>query len=147
MSTTTTKRVVKALWAPYMVQRTTSRGVDILVPRYGNRGEEVELLEHDENRLDELGALEPKGAKRKTAAADDTTPPPATLDVHAAGVAEIAAFLEANEPTIPQTVEMADGDPALAEKLLEAESVATGGEPRKGVTDKLQKLIDDAAAE
>ncbi len=146
----TTKRIVKALWAPYMVERTTSRGVDVLVPRYGDRGQEVELLEHDEVRLDELGALEPRGAKAGTqpvATDDEDEDEVEVLDVAASSVVQISEWLTSVEPTVPQTLELAQGNAELAEKLLEAETVATGGEPRKGVEKELQKLIDAAASE
>lgn len=46
--------------------------------------------------------------------------------------------------TVDETVALAGDDPAAARAVLEAESVANGGDPRKGVTDKLQPIADRA---
>lgn len=83
----------------------------------------------------------------------DTPPPPEAAtsaalpradapDIAEAPVAEIAAWISAESPNIGDTVVLAENDPALASKLLEAEQSATGGDPRKGVEDGLQKIID-----
>lgn len=83
------------------------------------------------------------------------TPPPAdagTLqivrvdapDVGEASVAELASWIEAESPNAADTVALAEGDPARAAKVLEAEQSATGGDPRKTVEGPLQKIIDDA---
>jgi hypothetical protein len=63
-------------------------------------------------------------------------------DAAIADVGEIAAHIEAESPNTDDTVALAKGDPTLAPKVLEAESIATGGDPRKGVKDALTKLAE-----
>lgn len=137
-------RTVKSQWAPYMVQKTTGRGDEILVPRYGNKGDKVELLPADEARLDDLGALEPKG--KAAPATPGPTKPPVTIDAATASDVELIAFIKDTEPTVPNTIALAGDDVELAKRVLAAESAATDGAPRAGVEKGLTKVIEAAPA-
>ncbi len=55
----------------------------------------------------------------------------------------IAAHLREHEPTVDDTVALAQGEPGRAANVLEAEKLATGDKPRKGVEVALQKIIDE----
>lgn len=74
-------------------------------------------------------------------------PPPETEGpgiVNLAGPDEIqviADYIRDEAATVPQTVALAEGDPVKAAKVLEAESLATGGSPRQGVAAQLAKVI------
>jgi hypothetical protein len=47
---------------------------------------------------------------------------------------------------VAETVALAEGDPDRARYVLEAEKAATGQDPRKGVAEPLQKIIDQESA-
>jgi hypothetical protein len=61
-------------------------------------------------------------------------------DVASSSVAELSAWISEESPNGSDTVALAEGDPELAAKVLEAERAATGGDPRKGVERKLTAL-------
>jgi hypothetical protein len=65
----------------------------------------------------------------------------AAPDATTADTAALAAYIDSAKLTAPQTVELAAGDPVLAAKVLEAESLAQGGDGRSTVTGPLQKII------
>lgn len=50
--------------------------------------------------------------------------------------------LRDDTPTVDETVALAEGDPIKARQVLEAEDVVSGGEPRVGVVDGLNKIIE-----
>lgn len=55
-------------------------------------------------------------------------------------VDELAAWIKASKPSVDDTVALAEGAPELAQKVLDAETAAQGGEPRKGVAEQLARL-------
>lgn len=65
------------------------------------------------------------------------------LDINDATVEELVDWLQNNDPkpTVNDVVQASGGDPRLARKLLEAESQATNGDPRKGVLEGLSAVI------
>jgi hypothetical protein len=65
------------------------------------------------------------------------------LDVNEASVEELADWIKNNDPkpTVNDVVQASGGDANVARKLLEAESQATNGEPRKGVLEGLSAVI------
>jgi hypothetical protein len=63
------------------------------------------------------------------------------LDVNTASVEELADWIKTERPTVNDVVQASGGDPDVAQKLLEAESQATDGEPRKGVLEGLSAVI------
>jgi hypothetical protein len=63
------------------------------------------------------------------------------LDVNTASVDQLTEWIRAERPTVNDVVQASGGDPDVAQKLLEAESQATDGEPRKGVLEGLSAVI------
>lgn len=63
------------------------------------------------------------------------------IDVAGSSVEDIAAYLEAEKPNAAETVALAGDDPELAQKVLDAEKAAQGGDPRVTVQEPLQKII------
>jgi hypothetical protein len=58
---------------------------------------------------------------------------------------EVASWIDTEKPNAADTVAAAGNDPATAAVVLEAESAATGGDPRASVEKPLQKIIDQGA--
>ena len=64
------------------------------------------------------------------------------LDINAASVEELADWISTDpKPTVQEVVDASGGNADLARKLLEAESKATDGDPRKGVLNGLTAVI------
>jgi hypothetical protein len=63
------------------------------------------------------------------------------LDVNTASVDDLADWIRNERPTVNDVVQASGGDPEVAKKLLEAESLATDGEPRKGVLEGLTAVV------
>ena len=63
------------------------------------------------------------------------------LDVGTASADDLADWIRTERPTVNDVVQASGGDPDVAKKLLEAESMATDGEARKGVLEGLSAVI------
>jgi hypothetical protein len=63
------------------------------------------------------------------------------IDPATASVEDLARWIEQERPTVNDVVQASDGNPETAQKLLEAETQAHDGEPRKGVVDGLGVVI------
>jgi hypothetical protein len=63
------------------------------------------------------------------------------LDVNTASVDELTEWIQTERPTVNDVVQASGGDPEVAKKLLEAETQAQDGEPRKGVLEGLSAVI------
>jgi len=59
-------------------------------------------------------------------------------------IAQLAEWIEGDEPTINELLEYVGNDKDLAKKVLEAENQATGNEPRKGLVQGLTAIVGDA---
>jgi ABC-type transport system substrate-binding protein len=108
-------------------------GEDRFRERIATRGQTVELSDADYERAERYGAIE--GVEAPTA---EVEAPPGTDT----GVVETAEWIKTSKPTVDETVAEAEGDPEKAKQVLEAENVATGGQPRRGVVDGLTQLIE-----
>lgn len=141
------------------------------------RGDVISLPPDEVRRLENLGALLPKGKKPEDAEAEhaavldeyrarrgDTDAlnrhndrvlaqrpssgeggiVDVTVDVENDTVKAIADYLRESKPNADDTVALAEGDARKAEKLLEAENIASGQQPRKTVERDLSKIIDEA---
>lgn len=63
------------------------------------------------------------------------------INVRDADAAELASWIEEEKPTVNEVVQASEGNADYARKLLDAETQAQGGEPRKGVVDGLSAVI------
>lgn len=66
----------------------------------------------------------------------------ATFDARAADVDQAAEWLRSERPKASDVVDAAHDDPEAAQTLLEAERIASNGDPRKTVEQPLQAIID-----
>lgn len=99
------------------------------------RGQEVELSDVDLERAERFDAIqtdEDEAVEEATGSLDVATATPETL----------AEWIEEDEPTVDETVAAANDDPNVAQRLLDAEHLATGDEPRKGVVEGLNRIIN-----
>lgn len=109
------------------------------------RGDEIELSDLDYERATRFDAItEPEGTTTDpaTGAAVDVA---SNIDV--ASPEEVATWLKESKPTIDETVAAAEDDPMKAKKLLEAENLVTGRQPRQGVLNGLNAIIQGDATE
>jgi hypothetical protein len=123
---------------------------------YLDRGQVLpeDIADGERDKLAQAGALggaaQPLGsaaAPFDATAVDPHTVDPAAaspdgFDVRLAPTSQVAAFIESEKLTGPATVDLAEGDPALAQKVLDAEKERAGGDPRDNVAGPLQKIID-----
>lgn len=101
-------------------------------------GEEIELYDDDYIRLKNGGAVVDSKQAEEMAVEDEDEE---VLNVVTASVDDLARWIESEKPNIQEVVDASGGEPDLAQKLLEAESQATDGDPRKGVMDGLATVI------
>jgi hypothetical protein len=100
-------------------------------------GQKVDLLDDDYVRLMNGGAvLDAEALEQAVQAAQENA-----LDVRGASVEELAEWIKSEKPTVNEVVQSSEGSGDLARKLLEAESLATDEDPRKGVVDGLTQVI------
>jgi len=71
-------------------------------------------------------------------------PPPDEVPTPPAGgeVAALADQIRDEGLTVEETVSLASDDPEKAKQVLEAERVASGGQPRRGVENRLNVIIE-----
>jgi len=141
-------RVVRALRFLYTVQTEDPAGMKVVEPREALSGETV--------TLDQIGLIaQMKGEKahsfytteereRIEAGANPDQPlsPGEGGDVSSLGEYELAEYIKENNLTVNETVGLAGTDKDLAHRLLQAENIATDGEPRKGVEAGLTAIIE-----
>lgn len=65
------------------------------------------------------------------------------IDVEKASDEEIAEYIEQNNLNVPETIALASGRKDLAEKVLDAEMLASNNDPRKGVLSALEKTMTE----
>jgi hypothetical protein len=101
------------------------------------KGQLISLLDEDYMRLKNGGAV----LDAEEADALEAEPEDEILDVATASVDDLARWIEQEKPTINAVVQASGGEAEIAKKLLEAESQATDGDPRKGVLEGLTAVI------
>jgi hypothetical protein len=99
-------------------------------------GQKIDLLSDDYVRLINGGAVVDANSPEAEGSVDEEV-----LDVTTASVDDLARWIEGEKPNVQDTVNASGGEPDLARKLLEAESQATDGEPRRGVLEGLTAVI------
>src|SRR4051812_18083697 len=144
MATDTDKHKVriKIRAFPYYVPATdpvTNR--DYLEERIGVRGEEIEISETDYQRAVRFEAHEE--IDEITPQTTDPTGAPVDVanNIDVATVEEVAEWLRTSKPTVDETVAAAEDDTMKARKLLDAEQLVTGRQPRQGVLNGLNAII------
>lgn len=139
-------------------------GNPVRLVRHASFGEEVEIPDDQIARGEELGAffsdedaeairagtysgpvahLLP-GQRRIPQAAEGDVIALGDLDVANADAAEIAAYIQEHKLTVGDTVALAGDDKDLAEKILDAEEIATQGSPRAGVEKGIEAVMSRA---
>jgi hypothetical protein len=130
-----------------MVEKIASRGdtVDITDDYDLQRGEEQDAFMSDE----EVQAFEQEGGPYDVATAEEmkaATPPAADeFDWEEANPEDMADYMEENNMTVNQVLEVAHEHPDRLDEILEAENIVTGDSPRKGVTEGVAKIASDSA--
>jgi hypothetical protein len=132
-------------------------GPKIVEAAIAQRGDLVdwdELTPYDQERADKFEVFYDEGEPELEVQPDGTLAPAEEPDEESgsadgedialgpnSSVQDLTEWIRDDQPTVTEVVELADGDPAMAQKLLDAENAATGGDPRKGVVDGLNKII------
>jgi len=144
-------RVIRALRFLYTVAVQDPTGLTVIEPREAVSGEEV--------TLEQIGLLaQMKGEsshafytsderEKLEAGQDPDNPAPAGGGISDLGEYELAEYIKGANPdgkelTVNETIALAGDDKDLAHRLLQAENIATDGEPRKGVEAGLTSIIE-----
>lgn len=146
-------RVIRDLMFGYTVQLNDPAGNTILSAADAARGDEVSIVQigilnlkkgednHSFYTTRELELL------RNPAAAAAAGPTVTADNLSEQGEYELAEWLKTvdpetgKEPTIDQVLEAVGDDKELAHRMLQAENVATDGDPRKGLEAGLTRII------
>lgn len=144
-------RVVKDLLFSYLISSSDALGNDVLVAADVRRDEEVTIEQiglvslrkgesnHSFYTTQELERIKNPGAGLEVVTAE--------ADVSALGEFELSEWLKTQnpetgrEPTIDEVLERVGDDKELAHRMLQAENIATDGEPRKGLELGLSNII------
>lgn len=142
-NTKTVERVIKAQFFRYTKLNAIPGSTEVRpVMATARRGDTVQVLEAEALRGDSLGAFHSDAEVKQTESGDAVV----EVDVREMSDAELASWIKSDKPTVPEVVEQADDDPALAERLMNAERTATDGKPRATLNKALTEIIDKAAA-
>jgi hypothetical protein len=148
VSTTAVK--IKILAFPYYEDDVDPvTGNDVKLERMAYRNDEVELSDIDLERAKRFEAFyaDEDGEPVLGEEASPETPPEGevdldNLDAATASADQLAAWIKKSKPTVDEVVDEANEDPAIASKLIEAENLATGQQPRSTLIDRLQEIVD-----
>lgn len=137
------KRTVAVAGFPYTAKVVRGDGTERIVPRFAVRNEEIELFDPVEiERGDRLGffakpgekVIQPKGAALTIA------------DVGLMTDEQLADLFRTDAPTVKETLAAVGDDAGLAARVMQAERTADH-EPRKGLMEKLQVIVEGPASE
>ena len=141
--TETETRKVKIRAHSYLKGFVDSHGNKVSRYRVAQRGDEIELSASEAARGDSLSAFWEKGEEEALREAlSASTEEGGSPNPDEAGVDELVAWIETENPTVSDMLDAADGDPDVARKLLEAEQAT--GDPRKGAVEGLGAVISRA---
>lgn len=112
---------------------------DVRIADFATRGQTVEVNDEDYAKGQEIHAFVTDEDRAEAEAEAEAAP---ETDVSGMDEDQLQNWLEDDSPTVSETVEAAGDDPALAERILEAENAVTDGDPRQGVVDGLEKIIE-----
>lgn len=100
--------------------------------RFATRGDEIDVSAEEAKAGKAAGYFVPD--------ASEEAAPAAPFDPVAASDDELIVWLQEEKPTVDEVVDAAQ-DEETAQRLLDAERSASGGNPRKGVVDGLEAKI------
>lgn len=133
------ERTVKAAMLTYRVSTGKNvAGQETYRIKHAFRGDTVddsEMYDSELDRFERLGVF--------VGDADDESDEEA-FNVAEASDVELADWIREDRPTIQQLLDATNGDPELAQRILEAEGAATGGDPRRGLVDGVAKIVGDS---
>jgi hypothetical protein len=112
-------------------------GEDRRIEQIARRGDVVELSDKDLERAKRFDAVVDP---------DEDVPEPGPQPPPGDTVEGLAEWLRTEKPSVQEVLDRADGDPELAEKLIEAENLASGQQPRQNLVDKLKKQVAKGGA-
>jgi len=141
-------RMIRTLRFAYTVQITDEAGNVVIAAQ--------EALQGDVVTLEQIGQIALKKGEeshafytndeRERVEAGDSPDEPAALgaggDLSSMGEYELAEYIKSNNLTVGDTVALAGSDKDMAHRVLQAENIATDGEPRKGVEAGLTSIIE-----
>jgi hypothetical protein len=141
MAQKTESRKIKHLAFAYLVEQPHPYEPDktVFVERLARRGDTVELLPYDVAKGERFGSFyteeEEQAVEEQEVALND-------LDTE-----ELSDWLNSDgefegdqKPTVNQVLNAAKGNPDLATRLVEAENLATDGDPRSSLIEGLAKI-------
>lgn len=96
--------------------------------------EELEAMEAEEAPAEEEAVNPPIAPQTKTETVQAQSPAEMSVE-------QLATWIEQEEPTENELVELASSSQQMAQKVLDAETLATGGEPREGVQLGVAQLL------
>jgi len=148
-------RMIRVLSFLYTVAVEEPGGITVIEPREAKRNEVVTLDQigliaqqkgeksHSFYTTEERDRIEEGGSPD----ASSYTQASSGGDVSSMGEFELAEYIkganpEGKELTVNETLALAGDDKDLAHRLLQAENIATDGEPRKGVETGLTSIIE-----
>jgi hypothetical protein len=147
------KETIKSLQFWYMAEVPIPGGQTAMVEKIANRGDEVDITDaYDQQRGEEQDAFMSAEEKKAFAAEgtpydtepyEDTGAPPepaAGLNWAEATPEDMADYMEENSMTVNDVLEVANAHPDRLNDILEAENILTSDEPRKGVTEGIEKI-------
>jgi hypothetical protein len=148
-------RIVRDLLFSYMAETTDAAGNPVLTP--------VEVPRDAEISLDEMGLLAQKQgednhsfytSEERERLESGQNPESGGATTSAGGVSEmgeyeLAEYIKGDNPEgralkAQEVVDLAAGDKDLAHRLLQAENIASDGDPRKSVEHGLTTIIEDS---
>jgi hypothetical protein len=154
----TAKRIRHAQFQFYLEQSYTDpqSGEDKvrLIPRIVRRGTVVDIpREEDVKRGESMGAFDEEQPPSDEELASRSSWSESEPDGDDEGPADLSdedfrshdklvTWIRDERPKAAEVVAAAGDDPDKAEALMEAENEASGGDPRKTVVERLQKIID-----
>lgn len=158
-------RVVRhGLFWYYVPEETVQNGEEkvILVQHTAFAGEPIDLwLKSDLERAEKHGALhDQEESDRRIAGTQVTIPEPGAddddvdeVELSSLDSEELVNWLMSTgefdgnkKPSAPEVVMAVGGDAELAQRVIDAEGTASGGDQRQGVVKPLQAIIDKATA-
>lgn len=109
-------------------------GQDVRREHIARRGDTVELSEADYERAVRFDAIQDLTDKEVADANADA------FSFETASEAQLATYIKTEKPSVDTLVKKVGNDPVLAQRVLDAENLATGNQPRAALDDKLSKV-------